>query len=133
MNIPSFSILLRSPGDAVRHPFGTDAAGLLIYTDTGYMSGQLMRRGRAVFGSSTITGGSDTEASAAARGYVAYAGTYSLDEDGSAVTHHVTMSLFPNLVGSDQRREVVLDDDTLELRTPPESGRVMILRWERIF
>ncbi len=122
----------RGPGNAVRYPFGRDAAGLLVYTATGHMSGQLMRRGRTVFDSSTITGGSDAEVSSAARGYVAYAGTYDVDDAQGVVTHHVTMSLFPNLVGTDQRRALSLEGDTLELRTPPEDGRTMILRWERI-
>jgi Lipocalin-like domain len=119
------------PSDTVRHPFGRDAAGLLVYTATGHMSGQLMRRGRHVFPSSTITGGSDAEVSSAARGYVAYAGTYSVDDAANVVIHHVTMSLFPNLVGTDQRRLLTLSGDQLELRTPPEEGRTMILRWER--
>jgi hypothetical protein len=121
----------RGPSDTVRQPFGPDAAGILIYTESGHMSGQLMRRGRPVFFSSTITGGSDVEISTAARGYVAYAGTYSVDEDESVVIHHVTLSLFPNLVGSDQRRLVTFDGEHLLLATPPENGRTMILRWER--
>ena len=40
------------------------------------------------------------------------------------------MSLFPNLVGTDQRRGIVCDGEHLELRTPEDHGRVMILRWE---
>jgi hypothetical protein len=103
----------------------------LIYTSSGTMAGQLMRPGRTSFASSTITRGTDAELAEAATGYVAYAGTYSVNDAEGVVTHHVTMSLFPNLVGTDQRRHATLTADTLELRTPAEEGRVMILRWER--
>jgi hypothetical protein len=122
------------PGQPIRHPFGSDAVGILIYTGNGVMAGQLMRPGRSTFSSRIITRGSDAELVEAATGYVAYAGTYEVNEVNDAegvVTHHVTMSLFPNLVGTDQHRHLTLTTDALELRTPEESGRVMILRWRR--
>jgi hypothetical protein len=125
------SFEVRAQGQPVRQPFGPDALGLLIYTANGVMAGQLMRPGRTSFASTTITRGTDAELAEAATGYVAYAGTYSVDEAHSIVTHHVTMSLFPNLVGTDQHRGIVLDGEHLELHAPAEKGRVMILRWER--
>ena len=122
---------VHAPGQSIRHPFGPKPAGILIYTPDGTMAGQLMRPGRSSFASSTITRGTDAELAEAATGYVAYAGTYSVNDTESVVTHHVTMSLFPNLVGTDQHRFIVFDGEHLELRTPPEQGRTMILRWER--
>jgi len=117
----------RPPGRPVRHPFGRDAIGILIYTSNGLMSGQLMRPGRATFASTTITRGTPAELAEAATGYVAYAGMYSVDDERAIVTHHVTMSLFPNLVGTDQHRGVTLEGDILELRA---GG--MLLRWQRV-
>jgi hypothetical protein len=114
-------------GLPVHYPFGRDAAGLLVYTADGTMSGQLMRRGRPSFASATITGGTDTELRAAATGYVAYAGTFQVDEDRRVVRHRVTMSLFPNLVETVQERAITLTGGVLELRTP-EGGRLV---WER--
>jgi hypothetical protein len=125
------SFEVHAQGQPMRHPFGPHADGVLIYTANGVMAGQLMRPGRSSFASSTITRGTDSELAEAATGYVAYAGTYSVDEVESIVTHHVTMSLFPNLVGTEQHRGVTFTGDQLELRTPPEGGRVMILRWQR--
>jgi len=128
------SFEVHAPGQPIRYPFGPDAVGLLIYDANGVMAGQLMRPGRSTFASPTISRGSDTELVEAATGYVAYAGTYSVNEVNDAegvVTHHVTMSLFPNLVGTDQHRHMMIDGSRLELRTPPENGRVMMLRWER--
>ena len=123
------SFEVHTPSQPVRRPFGPDAIGILIYTADGTMAGQLMRPGRTSFASSTITRGSDAELVEAATGYVAYAGTYSVTEH--SVIHHVTMALFPNLVGTDQHRGVVFDGELLELHTPPDAGRVMILRWQR--
>jgi hypothetical protein len=121
------SFQVRGPGDAIRYPFGPDATGLLIYTANGLMAGQIMRRGRATFASATITGGTSDELAEAATGYIAYAGTYSVDEAAAVVTHHVTMSLFPNLVGTDQRRGMALDGDRLDL-----SAGAMVISWERV-
>jgi hypothetical protein len=125
------SFEVQAQGQTARHPFGREAQGVLIYSANGVMAGQLMRPGRTSFSSQTITRGTDAELIEAATGYVAYAGTYSVDEARRVVTHHVTMSLFPNLVGTDQPRHLDLQGDRLKLRTPPEGGRVMILRWER--
>jgi hypothetical protein len=125
------SFEVQAPGQPIRHPFGPNAVGILIYAANGTMAGQLMRPGRTSFSSATITRGSDAELVEAATGYVAYAGTYSVNDTGDTVTHHVTMSLFPNLVRTDQHRGVVFDGEHLELRTPPDAGRVMILRWQR--
>jgi hypothetical protein len=114
-------------GQVVRYPFGRDATGLLVYGADGTMAGQLMRPGRAAFASATITGGTDAELRAAATGYVAYAGTFEVDEARGMVFHRVEMSLFPNLIGTVQERAVTLDGDRLELRTP-DGARLV---WER--
>jgi Lipocalin-like domain len=123
-------------GQNVRHPFGVDALGLLVYTATGHMSGQLMRLGRPPAGAGTLGAGSDDEVRAAATGYVAYAGTFEVDEADNIVMHHVMLSLLPNLVGTTQRRHVVWDGDILELQTPAEEIDGVVqrahLRWERV-
>jgi Lipocalin-like domain len=115
-------------GLPVRYPFGRDAVGVLVYTADGTMSGQLMRPNRPAFGSATIVGGTDAELRAAATGYVAYAGTFEVDEARCVVLHRVTMSLFPNLVGTVQERTAALDGNILELRTP-DGARLV---WERL-
>ena len=74
------SFEVHAPGQPIRHPFGPNAVGILIYTSSGTMAGQLMRQGRPAFASSTITRGTDTELAEAATGYVAYAGTYSVND-----------------------------------------------------
>jgi hypothetical protein len=125
----------RSDG-SVRHPLSPQATGLLVYTDTGWMCGQLMRPNRPGFPGAGMTQGTDAEVRAAATGYVAYAGPFDVDERARTVTHHVQLSLFPNLIGTDQVRVVTMTGDRLELTTPPELShgvsRFARLAWERI-
>jgi hypothetical protein len=117
-------------------PFGENPVGLLIYDAPGHMAGQLMRPGRAPFRRNSISAGTIEEVRAAFEGYIAYCGTYDVDEQAGAVIHHVTASWFPNFVGTDQVRYYEFQGSHLLLRTPPrESGRETrtgLLVWERL-
>jgi hypothetical protein len=119
-----------------RHPLTAHATGLLVYTREGWMAGQLMRPRRPTISGSTITRGSDDELRAIASGYVAYAGPFHVDEARRTVIHRVVLSLFPNLIGTEQLRYVAFDGGRMELRTPPEparnGSRTSRLVWERV-
>jgi hypothetical protein len=52
---------------------------------------------------------------AAYSGYVAYFGTYTVDEKKHAVTHHIEGSLAPEFTGTDQPRPFKLEGDRLEI------------------
>jgi hypothetical protein len=93
----------RSDGQVV-YPAGRDASGLCVYDATGHMSLQIMRVDRARFLAPDLLAGSDAEIVAAAKGYLAYGGTYVEDGTHGVVVHHVTHALFPNWVGTDQVR-----------------------------
>ena len=125
----------RSDGQVV-YPVGRDATGLLMYDRNGWMSQQLMRPDRPAFASGDQLRGADAEVRAAVEGYVAYAGTYTVDETHEVVVHHVTASLFPNWVGTDQKRFYKLSGDRLIISTPTVlvAGHLMdvMLIWERI-
>jgi hypothetical protein len=74
--------------------------------------------------------------SAAADGYIAYAGRYEVEETAAPiVVHHVEISLVPNWVGRAQRRAAALDGDRLRLTAEPleVAGRTTIprLTWRR--
>jgi hypothetical protein len=60
------------------YPFG-DTAGLIMCTPDGFMSAQLMRRGRPEFASGSWFDASDDELRAAASGYIAYSGPFHVD------------------------------------------------------
>jgi hypothetical protein len=106
-------------GASVEYPLGRDAVGQIVYDAAGNMAVQIMKAGRPLFSSGDQAAGTPDEMSAALSGYVAYAGAYSVDEAERVVTHRLTMSLFPNWVGTAQRRHVALDGDQLTLTTPP--------------
>jgi hypothetical protein len=104
---------------SVVYPMGGDATGLIIYTPDGYMSAQLMTRGRPPYAAADPQGGTCEEESAAARGYLAYSGPFSVDEKIGIVRHHASVSLFPNWIGSVQERIAQLDGDILTLSSAP--------------
>lgn len=124
-----------SDGD-VRYPLGEDPEGMLVYTTEGSMLTVMARRARPRLSSDDLLAGSPEERIAAAETFVAYSGRFSYD--GRHVTHHVDVSLFPNFVGTDQRREVRLDEggDRLTLSAAPMMvrGAVRAQRvvWERV-
>ncbi|MEM6581863.1 MAG: lipocalin-like domain-containing protein [Pseudomonadota bacterium] len=125
----------RTSNDEVIYPLGDDATGLAIFTESGYMSAQLMKRNRPVFVNDSPTGGSAEETVAAFRGYLAYYGRCDINEEEKSLTTHVEGSLFPNWVGGKQLRFYRLSEDQLTLTTPPIPLRdisiVGELVWER--
>ena len=123
------------PDGSVRHPLGADPLGRLMYDGDGRMTVQFGRRGRAPFASPEMRGGTAEEMKAAFHGYVAYFGTYTVDEAAGTVTHAVEGSLFPNWEGQAQVRTYRLEGNRLTLTTPPlpaAGGMVtLVLEWER--
>ena len=127
----------RDSSGAVQYPFGEQPGGQLLYDGVGNMSAQLGRTNRARFVARDPALGTDAEVRAAFDGYIAYFGTYSIDESKQAVTHHVIGASFPNWVGIDLVRHFSFDEDgRLRLATPPieVGGRSLeyVLLWERI-
>jgi hypothetical protein len=101
----------------VTHPLGPDPEGIIMYTDDGYMSAQLMRRDRPAY-DRAITGGGTTEQMAA-----------------DVLHHHVQVSLLPNWLGGIQVRNAQLDDETLTLSAAVTSRKGVssthVLVWRR--
>jgi len=124
----------RASDGTVSYPFGEQSVGYCVYTVDGHVFGQLMRPGRPSFEGGDILGGSAEENALALQGYIAYGSTYEI-EDGTVV-HYVEMSLFPNWIGGEQRRNIDWDADRLILTTPPimTGGGVLVhrLTWERV-
>ena len=124
----------RAADGQVTYPMGTDALGSLLYTASGRFSVTISRRGRAGFAAGDLLSGASEEKAQAVEGFVAYAGRYSFH--GDRVVHHVELSLFPNWVGTDQQRWVVLAGDRLILSASPlllaGTQQVPRLVWERV-
>ena len=125
----------RTSGGEVIYPLGEDAQGQAIFTETGFISGQLMRQGRPPFASGNQASGTAQEMEAALQGYVAYYGTCEVDVEKQTLTTHVEGSMYPNWVGGFQTRFYQLNDKQLTLTTPPitigEEDITGVLVWER--
>jgi hypothetical protein len=121
----------------VVHPLGEDAVGLIVYTAQCRMSVNIMRPGRAKWASPNPAAGTEMEIAAAGAGYLAYGGSFTVDESASVVEHLVCVSLFPNWIGDVQKRFVHLTKDGLVLESPvitDAAGASVTprLRWRRI-
>ncbi len=106
------------------HPMGRDAVGLLTYDADGRMSMLVMRSDRPKFRASGgkeggYEAGTAEEVMSAYRGYIAYFGTYEVNEEGRIVTHHMEGSLFPNWVDRDQIEFFELSGDRLTFGLDP--------------
>ncbi len=109
------------------------AAGYLIYMPSGYMAAQLMRPDRDPYERTRPTA---AEAEAAMRGFVSYAGPFTVDAEQRVVVHHQAAHLDPTRVGGDARRGFEFRDDQLILEPPVSTldGREIQTRvfWNRL-
>ena len=108
----------RSDGQTI-YPYGRDAIGIINYDARGNMSVQLMRPDCPAFAISDPQKGSPTETKTAFDGFIAYFGTYEINEEKGTVTHRLRGCSFPNWVGSDQIRFFEFSGNRLTLRSPP--------------
>ncbi|MDH5378753.1 MAG: lipocalin-like domain-containing protein [Gammaproteobacteria bacterium] len=118
------------------YPFGESPQGLLVYTDTGMMSAQLMRDNRPMVESGDHQVATQQEMEENFRGCVSYFGSYELHVESGFVLHHVEKSLFPNWEGVAQKRFFELTGDQLRITTPPTTWggteNTAVLLWERV-
>jgi hypothetical protein len=96
------------------NPFGAGAMGILLYDATGHMAAQIMHADRPPV--TTIAPTIDAAFGLAIPGFLAYAGTYEIDEPAGVVTHRVIVSSFPPWVGTEHRRRFSIEGDRLTLR-----------------
>ena len=126
----------RRSDDTIVYPYGDDAIGLLIYAATGHMAVQLLRAHRPLFAAGDPYRGTPEEIKAAFEGYIAYFGSYEVNEAEGVVTHHVHGASFPNWIGGDQQRFFAFAGNQLILSTPPilagTSTMTGVLIWERV-
>jgi hypothetical protein len=107
---------MRSSNGEKMYPMGPDAQGYIVYTDEGFMSVAIMKKGRMLFKSNDLTGATTEEKLGAADGYLSYCGLYEVQE--RQVIHHVKVSLIPNWIAGDQVRFYEFDGDRLTLSAP---------------
>lgn len=110
--------------------FGPNPIGIGIYDSAGNIAAQIMARNRPAVDSSEIISGKVTpeEIRAVIIGYVAYFGTYKVNEKEGYVVHHRRGSLFSKRVGTDAKRFFKFIGDRLILTTPSRERRFI---WRR--
>lgn len=125
----------RREGEGPSFPFGMDAQGMLIYSDVGRFSVQMMRANRPKFASGDQFKGTVEEGNHCFTGCISYFGRYEFDANGGFVIHHIESSLFPNWEGT-QKRFLDFSGSQVSLRTPPVmwNGKMTVgaMVWERV-
>ena len=104
----------------VSYPYGEKPVGRLTYDKEGRMSAQLMRPGRRSYKEDLLD---------ILDGFIAYFGTYSINESARTVTHHVQACLFPMWVGTDLKRMYEFSGNRLILEAASAEGVVRLV-WE---
>lgn len=119
----------KGPEEEWARPFGDAPKGYIMYDGTDHMMvGFEKMPPPSKFASGDDWKPTADEARAAYLGYVAYFGTYTVDEAAHAVTHHVEGSLRPSYFGTDQLRPATLDGNRLTL----SDGKTFRVVWERV-
>ena len=117
----------------IEYPYGEKAVGRITYDKAGRMSAQLMRPGRhsrVPSGIHLIAGGADCdEMRDVLNGFIAYFGTFDVDEGSQTVIHHVQSCLIPTWVGTDLKRSYKFAGNRLMLTAVTTS--TVELTWER--
>ena len=106
---------------------GPHPTGLIYYDGTGHMAVQIMPdRERPKYAGTEPT---PDEAKAAITGYIAYFGTYTINEREGTITHHRMGNINPSSPIDVVRRYEFPSDDRLILRPVENQDE---LTWERI-
>lgn len=118
----------------VTRPFGVAAHGYIVYATNGVMVANIAKGDRETFGVPNARNAEAGKKVEAFESYFAYAGPWRIE--GDEVVHAVTMSLFPDMTGTQQRRLAVFDGKgglTLSAHEPLKDGasRHHILQWQR--
>jgi Lipocalin-like domain len=101
--------------------------GIMIYDSLGNMAAQVMpNRARRKYAAPEPT---PEEAKDAITGYLAYFGTYSVDEQARTITHHRKGNINPGQVDDDVVRTYVFESNDRLVLTPTGSTNKII--WER--
>lgn len=108
------------PDGNVSHPYGDAPAGRLTLDEAGRMSMFMMKPGRvaSVNSASAISTASPEDLRQIADGFMAYYGSFQVDDATKTLTLKVAACTIPAWTGSEQKRAYELSGDTLTLLTP---------------
>jgi hypothetical protein len=98
--------------------WGTNPKGLLIFTENGYFSSQIVRSDIPKFASQNRAQGTPEENRAVVQGSIGTFGTYTVDETKKTYTLKFEGSSFPNRTGTEQTRPLTIVGDELKVTNP---------------
>lgn len=110
------SFHLKTLDGQITYPFGKEAIGYYLFSESGYMSVTVMAANRSRFAAGDLMGGTTEEKVKAAETYITYSGKYEVKQDKLVV--HPEVAFFPNWIGGEQVRLVEFSGDELSLSTP---------------
>lgn len=117
------------PDGSILYPYGTDARGLLIYTQEGSMSMALSKSDRPELGTDDYSLVADSVIRLAYTHFFSYSGGFQVDSN--QVTHLIEHCKQPDWVGRELVRAFDISGDTLTIRSPEVIGADHILTWLR--
>lgn len=131
-SLVEFRFFDHNNSDNAIYPLGIDAQGIITYTPEGVMSAHLTRPGAKPHEDANAPfGGSVEERARSMQHTMAYAGSYSVEKTPEPnrfiIRHRVTVSLFPNWVGSVQTRVATITGDRLVLEAQHPVGAILLL------
>jgi len=114
--------------------WGPNPKGIFMFDSHGHFAQFITRSDLPKFAAGTADKGTAEETKAVLSGFVASFGTYTVDETEKTVITHVEGSVFPNLVGRDQKRSIsTLTADELKYTNPTTStGTMAEATWRRV-
>ena len=101
--------------------WGSNPRGLVIFTENGRYSSQLMRSDRPKFASNNRAKGTPDENKATVQGTISSFGTYSVNEANKTFSIRFESSSYPNLEGTEQTRPFTIAGDELRVTNPSPS------------
>jgi hypothetical protein len=112
---------------------GANAQGYLIYTADGHMCATLMKPARPNW-HGDIEDATDAEKISAASGFTSYCGTYKIDEKNRIMVHYPELSLYPNFIGTEQKRPYRFEGNRLSFSDTVSDGQVerWTIVWEKV-
>ena len=123
-------------GDDSLFPMGKQPFGILMYSADGYMSVQVSKNDRLLYQSNDKMMATQEEMYSSLQGYIAFTGTYTVDNNQGTVIYDIESSLFPNWKNKRQCRKVDFEGDILYLKStaPILSNGVYVnsyMTWQR--
>jgi hypothetical protein len=115
-------------------PYGSDAKGSVILTNTGRVALVITRSDIPKFAANNRTQGTPEENKAAVAGSIAYFGTYTVDEPSKTLIMKLEGSTYPNWVGTEQKRTLELTGDEMKFinKNPSMGAGLITVTWKRV-